>query len=98
MLLQQLMHELFSEIELLWMVLADRPELEGIDDADIQKPPCQARPAPTGLPADGIGIMKLIHDIDRASMIEVVMNCLRTADRNFLAFSCPAIECTGGAR
>ena len=74
------MHELLSEIELLWTILPDRPELEGIDDAHIQEPPCQARPAPASLSADGIRVVKLIHDIDRASMIEVVMNCLRTAD------------------
>lgn len=30
-LLQQLMHELFSEIEMVRMMLPDRPELEGID-------------------------------------------------------------------
>ena len=76
------MHELFSEIQLLWMVLSDRPEFEGIDDAHIQQPPYQARPAPTGLSADGVRVVKLIHDIDRAGMVELVMNCLRTADRN----------------
>lgn len=38
--LHQGLHELFSEIELSWSILADRPQLEGIDDAHIEQPPC----------------------------------------------------------
>jgi len=42
-LLQQLMHQLFSEAELPQVLLPIRPELEGIDDAHVQQPPCEAR-------------------------------------------------------
>ena len=38
--LHQGMHKLLSEIELPWSFLPNRPELEGIDDAHIEQPPC----------------------------------------------------------
>ena len=38
--MHQRVHELFSEIKLLRPMLANRPELEGIDDAHINEPPC----------------------------------------------------------
>jgi len=73
-------HELFSKIELLRTILANRPELEGVDDADIDQPPCQARPGTFGLPAGGVGVVQLIAHIDRASLEKVVMHSLWAAD------------------
>jgi len=44
-LLQQLEHELFAEAELPRVLLPLRPELEGVDDAHVEQPPRQTRPA-----------------------------------------------------
>ena len=81
---QQLVHEFLAETQLTGMLLPNRPELEGIHDAHIQKPPRQARPRPHGLPTRGIGIVQLRQHVDRAGAIEVVADRFRAADGNFL--------------
>src|SRR3954468_10805104 len=55
--LHQGAHELFSEVELLGSVRADRPQLEGIDDAHVDEPPCEARPGLLALPPDEVGVV-----------------------------------------
>lgn len=85
------MHELFSEIELPRSILANRPELEGIDDAHIEQPPCEARPGLLALPSDQVGIVQLIAHVDRAGAIKVVSDGARAADRNFVARVVPAL-------
>ena len=70
--LHQGVHELFSEIELLRPILANRPELECVDDAHIDEPPCQARPGLLALPSNGVGVVQLIAHIDGASAVKVV--------------------------
>ena len=86
------MHELLSEIELPRSILSNRPELEGIDDAHIQQPPCEARPSLLALPSDQVGVVELIADIDRASTVKVVSDGAWTADRNFVARFVPALQ------
>lgn len=44
-LLQQPVHKLLTEAELPGMRLPFRPELEGVDDAHVEQPPRQTRPA-----------------------------------------------------
>src|SRR4051812_49245028 len=53
-LLHQFAHELLTEPEVSRAGLADGPECEGIDDAHVEQPPCQARPRSSRLPADGV--------------------------------------------
>ena len=48
--------------------------------------------APHGLPAWGIGVVKLRQHIDRASAVEVVADGARAADGNLVARVVPAIE------
>ena len=72
-LLHQREHEMFAEIQLLRMLFANRPELEGVDDADVNEPPGKAMPGTHGLPAGGVGVVQLIAHIDRAGL-EVVMH------------------------
>ena len=78
--MQKLEHELLPKVELVDLLLPFRPELEGVDDAHVQQPPRQARPAAHGLPAWGIGVVKLREHIDRASPVKVVANRFRAAD------------------
>ena len=47
-LLQQLVHELLAEAQLPAMLLPFRLELEGVDDAHVEQPPGQTRPAALG--------------------------------------------------
>ena len=91
-LLKQLVHELFTEAKLPGMLLPFRPELEGVDDAHVQQPPCQARPRAHGLSAWEVGVVKLRQHIDRAGAVEVVADGARAADRNLPACVAPAIE------
>src|ERR1700722_8942030 len=72
--LHQGVHELLSEIELPRTLLADRPQLEGIDDAHIDEPPRQAPPALLALPSYQVGVVQLIAHIDGAGAEEVVID------------------------
>ena len=63
------------------------PQSVGIEDADVDEPPHQARPALTALPAWQVGVVKLIDDIDSAGVMEVVADGLRA--RQLIDLTCP---------
>src|SRR5680860_954517 len=96
--LHQGMHELFSEIELPRSMLADCPELEGIDDAHIQQPPCETRPGLLAPPSYQVGVVQLIAHVNGASAIEVVSDGARAADGNLVARVVPALQRCGLVR
>ena len=90
--LHQGMHELLSEIELPRSILADRPQLEGIDDAHVEQPPCEARPSFLALPSDQVGVVQLIAHVDGAGAVEVVSDSARAANGNLVAGVVPALQ------
>src|ERR1700722_1487249 len=65
---RQTLHELVSELhaegEVAVVGLLHSPQPERIEDADVDEPPHQARPALTTLPAWQIGVVQLIDHID----------------------------------
>ena len=91
-LFQQLVHELLAEAQLSRMLLPFRPELEGVDDAHIEQPPCKARPRLLALPPYQVGVVQLIAHIDRASTKEVVMHSAGTANRHSGTSTIPTLQ------
>jgi len=52
-LLHELVHEFLTKAQLPGMLLPFRPELEGVDDAHVEQPPRQTRPAATRFASRG---------------------------------------------
>ena len=75
--LHQCVHKLDAKIELPRALLPDRPELEGIEDAHIEQPPCQARPALLALPSYQVASVELIDAIYFTAMEVVVSDGAR---------------------
>ena len=51
------------------------PKPERVEDADVNEPPHQARPALAALPTWQVGVVQLIDDVDSAGVMEVVADC-----------------------
>ena len=93
---RQALHELVSELhaegEVRFFGVLHLPQPERIENADVDQPPHQARPALTALPAWQVGVVQLIDDIHSAGVMEVVADGLRAAELVDGAIVSPALH------
>ena len=68
------------------------PKPERVEDADVNEPPHQARPALAALPTWQVGVVQLIDDVDSAGVMEVVADRLRAAELIDDAIVAPALH------
>jgi len=74
-LLQQLMHETLAKLEVRHRVgIVYTVEAVGVDNANINAPPCQTGPPFEALPSDGITVPELIDGVHAALELIVVQN------------------------
>ena len=91
-LLQQFVHELLTKAQLPTMLLPFRPELKSVDNAHVQQPPRQTRPAPLRFATRQVGVVQLRKHIDGAGAIEVITDGAGAADRNLATRVVPALK------
>ena len=93
---RQTLHEFVSELhaegEVRFIGMLHLPQPERIENADVEQPPHQARPALAALPTWQVGVVKLIDHIHSAGVMEVVSNGLRAAELIDGAIVAPALH------
>ena len=90
--IHHLVRELHSEEEVRFCGVIALPKSVGIEDADVDQPPYETRPALATLPPWQVRVVKLIDDIDSAGMMEVVTDGLWAAELIDLASIAPALQ------
>src|SRR5680860_1080838 len=93
---RQTLHELVSQLhpegEVALIGLLHLAQSERIENADVDEPPHQERPALATLSAWHVGVVQLIDDIDGAGVMEVVADSLRAAELIDRAIFAPALH------